>query len=95
MTSSAPPAAGKVPRPPKFYNVPTHAQFSVCSCGVRQYWIETAKGGKMPVNCAVEGGVLPQIVVGEKGAEHVTGRGINHFEDCPDRERYRKRGKSE
>jgi hypothetical protein len=52
-------------------------------CRARVFWIKTAKGKDMPVDCSVEGGFEPQGVS--------DGQGIAHWATCSDTERFRRK----
>lgn len=73
---------------PQMFDVPNGTQRQQCrSCKAPVYWIVTAKGSRMPVDCAVEGGYEPS----GDAAMGTNGRGASHFVTCPDRDQWRKR----
>ena len=82
--------------PSKFFIVPAGTKASFCrgaTCGKRMYWITNPATGRMvPIDCDVEGGQLPsehakdpaqESLFGDK-VEHHDGRGVSHFQTCPD-----------
>lgn len=78
MTESA-----KAPIP--MLDVPAGTPPQLCkgaACGATIYWIETAKRGRMPVDCRTEHGGTPPT-------SSAPGRGIAHWITCPDRARFK------
>ncbi|MGN6109523.1 MAG: hypothetical protein ACTHU0_30730 [Kofleriaceae bacterium] len=71
-------------RAPQLFDIPAGADRTTCrSCQAPIWFIVTAKGHRMPVSVAVEGGVAP--------TDSAPGRGISHFVDCPARDQHRRR----
>ena len=71
----------KAPRPYTWYDIPAGARAVECSggsCGAMIYKIDSPKtpGAKIPISVEPAGAFHPTAT--EKG------RGINHFQDCPD-----------
>lgn len=67
-----------------WFEVPPNARPGQCrSCKAVIYWIETAAGRKMPVDCEVDGAFEPRV--------DEAGRGVSHFSVCPDANQWRKR----
>ncbi len=72
-----------------FFDVPAGTPATQCrSCGAVAYWIKTAAGKPMLVDCDVPGGCEPWKGVPGDG-EH-DGRGVSHFSQCPDADQWRK-----
>jgi hypothetical protein len=76
-----------MPRSPQFFTVPAGTPSRRCACGRQVYWIFTAAGKRMPVNCEVPQGYAPSAPRSE--APH-DGHGISHFVDCPKATQFRK-----
>ena len=80
----------KEKKAPQFFDVPAGTPAAECSgCKQTVYWIVTAAGNRMPVNCDVEGGLRPVRFGG--GAAKDNGRGISHFVDCPQAGTFRRK----
>ncbi len=65
--------------------VPAGARKSLCrasTCKAMIWWVKTAKGKDMPVDCGVDGGIEPGALT--------DGRGVSHWGTCADTERFRK-----
>ena len=77
-------------RPPLFFEVPAGTRPSTCKgCDAAIYWIKTASGANMPIDCDVEGGQEPSAPdVAPSFA--LPGRGISHHATCPQAERFRR-----
>lgn len=81
MTTSA----KRQPRQPTFYSVPAGTRPSECSakdCKATIFWIVTASGAKMPVDCDVPGGQEPTA--------REDGEGVAHWGTCASPERFRR-----
>jgi hypothetical protein len=89
---------------PRWFKVPAGARSGTCSglhCSATIYWILHPRTGRPhPIQCDLPGGARPSTcpegaVQGslfgsaEAGEEPRGGRGISHFEDCPDAARFR------
>lgn len=69
-----------------WFDVPAGTREAECrSCSAEVYWIVTKNDRRMPVDCSVPGGWAPTDKEG--------GHGVSHFSTCPDRDRWRTRGK--
>ena len=74
-----------------WFDVPPGTAPSECrSCTAEVYWIVTASGKRMPVDCDVEGGYSPDAARANEGLVP-EGRGISHFATCPDASKWRHR----
>lgn len=80
------------------FPVPAGTRPSTCrSCGREVFWIVTAAGRRMPVDCTVEGGERPtrkgftdpSDAPGELTPKD--GAGASHFATCPQAEQWRTR----
>lgn len=72
-----------VARPPQLFDVPAGAPPRACrSCGASIYFIRTARGALMPVDCSVPTGLAPTA--------KTTGRGASHFAICPNADAHRR-----
>jgi len=77
-----------VPERPQWETVPKGTNASRCrgeTCGREVYWIERPRKSKpgtarIPVDCDVEGGSSPDSLQ--------DGRGVSHFQTCPDRDAF-------
>lgn len=59
-----------------WFEVQANARVDACrSCRTETYWIRTARGAPMLVDCDVVGGRRPDGVT--------VGRGVAHFATCP------------
>lgn len=70
---------------PIFFAVPMGTPPSVCkatSCRKPIYWIETAKGKRMPIDCDAPGGKLP--------TRTDPGQGVPHWATCPEAKAFRR-----
>lgn len=68
----------------KFLTVPPGTKAKPCrgpTCTAVLYWIETERGRRMPVDCAVDGGRAPTATE--------AGQGVSHFATCRDADRFR------
>ena len=73
-----------------WFDVPSSTPASECrSCKAEVYWIVTASGKRMPIECAVDGGLSPWK--GVPGDGDMAGRGISHFATCPQAGTWRQR----
>lgn len=80
-----------MPRAPQYFDVPAGTPRAECrSCHAPVYWIATAAGKRMPVDCAVDGGANPFKGVPGDGGER-DGKGVSHFVTCPNADLHRKR----
>ena len=77
-------------RQQEFLQVPADAAHSLCTCGRRIYWIRTAKGKRMPIDCEIDGAQRPRIEKTADGAIHYLGRGVPHFATCPQAAHFRR-----
>lgn len=86
------PKNARAPRAPQFFDVPARTRPAECKgCKSTVYWIVTAAGKRMQVDCDVEGGVRPSTGSGTLGGvEYYAGRGTSHFADCPMADSFRK-----
>lgn len=66
------------------FEVPADADWNICSCKKRQYWIRSKNGLRMSVDCDVAGGERPDKATGKKG------RGVAHFATCPKASHFRR-----
>jgi hypothetical protein len=84
-----------------FITIPPNATPTACrGCGETIYFVTDARTRRPhPVSVAVRGGRAPEPGRGERdprtGAEYPAveareGRGVSHFENCPDAARFRK-----
>lgn len=72
-----------------WFDVPAGTRQAQCgSCQAPIYWIETARGKRMPVDCDVDGGRRP--FTGVPGDGERDGRGVSHFATCPNAEEHRR-----
>ncbi len=89
-------------KPPKLFDVPaTTSQAQCSSCRAPVYWIVTASGAKMPVDCEPEGCRRPMLGASARDRiihalqpdelPSVDGVGVSHFVTCPNRDQHRKR----
>ena len=93
-------------RAQKFYTVPAGARPSQCaaterggSCTAVIYWTTNPDTSRpLPIDCDVDGGQAPSesadrgqldAFAGETAV--FDGRGVSHFETCPDRDLFRRR----
>lgn len=90
---------------PTFFKVPPGTKASKCNgkekggtCEAPIYFIRTARGKWLPVDCNVEGGTAPSVAVDDSqldlmnGGETVhEGWGVAHFGTCVDRQRFHAR----
>lgn len=92
----------------KFYKVPAGTKMSHCNgaarggvCSAPMYWINNPDTGtRLPIDCEVDGGKRPseaketgQFDLLSAGVAPVfDGKGVSHFETCPDRDLFRTRG---
>ena len=75
----------------QWFTVPAGTPATECrGCRQTVYWIITAAGHRMPVNCDVEGGLRPVRFGGVEAKDN--GRGISHFVDCPQAGTFRRKG---
>jgi len=85
----------------KWFTVPAGTQVMRCSspkCQKPIYWILHPRTKRPhPVDCEVEGGSLPsinpdkdQIGLFDGGKPGHDGRGVSHFETCPDAASFRR-----
>jgi hypothetical protein len=66
-----------------YFSVPKHTKATICPCGKRVYWIKTAKGKSMMVDCeATSRCVVP--------TNDGPGSGISHFATCSKAENFRR-----
>lgn len=81
-----------MPRPPQFFDVPAGTRAAQCSsCRATVYWIVTLAGKRMPVDCDIEGGYVPDGDWNGGGqALSPQGRGVSHFVTCPNRDQHRR-----
>lgn len=93
----------EIPGAVHFLTVPAGTRPSVCrgpTCGATMFWV-SIRNRAVPVHCDVEGGVRPSsrvidplqggLFASSEGPEAShDGRGVNHFEDCPDAEHFRR-----
>lgn len=79
-------------RAPQLFIVPVATRPARCrSCGARVFWITTAAGKKMPVDCAVEGGREPRPASSwPPPAVPDSGLGASHFATCPNAAQHRR-----
>jgi hypothetical protein len=84
--------AGGEARTTQWFTVPAGTPASECrGCKATVYWIVTENDRRMPVNCDVPGGTRPIRFPSSSGATLMdNGRGLSHFADCPNWERFRK-----
>ena len=74
---------------PQWFTVPAGTPASECrGCKATVYWIVTENDRRMPVNCDVPGGVRPVRFGGDAAKDK--GRGLSHFADCPNANRFRR-----
>jgi hypothetical protein len=65
-------------RAPNWIPVPHTADRAKCrGCRAVVYWVNTVRGRRMPVDCAVPDGVAPVRSPAQDG------RGVAHFAMCP------------
>ena len=76
--------------------VPANADKGQCkSCGAEVFWIRTAAGKPMPIDCAVPDGVAPVrgVTLGADTQEAPRwardGAGLPHFATCPNAAQHR------
>lgn len=68
-----------------WFTVPPATPAQKCrACPKMIYFVRTARGSTMPVDCGVPGGVAPTATE--------SGEGVSHFATCPNADRFR-RGK--
>jgi hypothetical protein len=90
-----------VPDKAQWHKVPPGARAGECNgherggtCRARIFWIRSANGRPLPVDCDVEGGSEPSANVDESqaalwdGIEPHEGFGVSHFQTCPDVKRF-------
>lgn len=71
-----------------FFEVPAGTRPAQCrSCLATIYWIETASGRRMPVDCEVDGGHTPSE---PRSRVSVDGTGVSHFATCPNADEHRR-----
>lgn len=76
------PTTEKPKRAPLFFDVPAGTRPVSCkSCPFTVYWIVTASGKRMPIDCGTDGGRIP---VGDQ-----PGRGVSHFATCANAAQHR------
>lgn len=75
-------------RRPIFFSVPVGTPASKCkgpSCGKTIYYITTARGRMMPIDCGAPECHPPKDAAPLLGeADAMPGRGVPHFGTCPD-----------
>lgn len=88
MAEPLPPA----PKAPQFFAVPARTPRAECrGCKATVYWITTAAGKQMQVDCDVEGGVRPSTGTAPLGGvAYYPGKGVSHFVTCPMRDAFRR-----
>lgn len=72
---------------PRIFEVPAGTKASLCraeSCRAQIFWIETAAGKKLPIDCAPKHGGSPP-------SETRSGAGVPHFSTCPEADRFRRK----
>lgn len=70
-------------RAPLYFPVPAGTPSRQCrSCPFPVYWIVTAAGKRMPVDCGVDGGIEPTATE--------PGRGLSHFATCANAAQHRR-----
>lgn len=73
-----------------WFNVPAGTPEAECrSCHATVYWITTANGKRMPVDCEVEGAYGPDT--SRDSALVQDGHGVSHFATCPEGNKWRQR----
>jgi len=81
----------KVTEKGPWFDVPAATRVEHCrSCRTDVFWIRTAAGKAMPVDCDVPGGKRPERAepdLSDDGSgrmyEPADGRGVSHFATCP------------
>jgi hypothetical protein len=66
-----------------WFDVPAGVRESECrTCTAGIYWIRTAAGRPMPIDCYVQGGSAPTPTE--------NGKGVAHFATCPTADQHRR-----
>jgi hypothetical protein len=90
------------PKDAQWHDIPAGTRPSTCNgkqkggvCEATIYWITSKRGRPLPVDCAIDGGLPPsaaidphQLSMLEDGETPHDGRGVSHFQTCPDARRF-------
>ncbi len=68
-------------KPPTWYEIPAGTRAAECrACSEPMFFVETARGSRVPVSCDVDGAFPP--------SDREGGRGVSHFATCTEPDRF-------